>query len=103
MCPAPPCELYVERETRRQFLLPLEVAACESVQLDHAKGAASAAAPLAFRGKPIAWAVTQQTRSVVEKNAFGADEIEERPGRKLNLIWYGGMPYQKEAFYKMAF
>ncbi len=61
------------------------------------------AAPLLFRGLPIAWAVSRQTRSVVEKNAFGADEIAERPGRKLNLIWYGGTPYQKEAFYKMAF
>ena len=48
------------------------------------------AAPLLFRGLPIAWTVSRQTRSVVEKNAFGADETEERPGRKLNLIWYGG-------------
>lgn len=61
------------------------------------------AVPLLFRGIAISWAVSRQTRSVVEKNAFGADEIEERPGRKLNLIWYGGTPYQKEAFYKMAF
>ena len=62
-----------------------------------------AAAPLLFRGLPIAWAVSQETRRMVEKNAFGADEIAGRPGRKLNLIWYGGTPYQKEAFYKMAF
>lgn len=61
------------------------------------------AVPLLFRGIAISWAVSRQTRSVVERNAFGGDEIEERPGRKLNLIWYGGTPYQKEAFYKMAF
>ena len=82
-----------------------EKTACVPLPLDGIGAAepGEAAAPLLFRGLPIAWAVSQETRRVVEKNAFGADEIAERPGRKLNLIWYGGKPYQKEAFYKMAF
>ena len=62
-----------------------------------------AAAPLLFRGLPIAWAVLQETRRVVEKNALGPDTISERPGRKNNLIAYNGQTYQKEKFYKAMF
>lgn len=61
------------------------------------------AAPLLFRGQPIAWTASQESRRVVEKNAFGGDEIEERPGRKFNLIDYNGQTYRKEQFYAMAF
>ncbi len=60
-------------------------------------------APLLFRGLPIAWAVSQETRRVVEKNALGPDTIRERPGRKNNLIAYNGQTYQKEQFYKAMF
>lgn len=63
----------------------------------------SAAAPLLFRGLPICWEVSQQTRRAVEKNAFGPDTITERPGRKTNLIVYNGQTYQKESFYKAVF
>lgn len=56
-----------------------------------------------FRGQPISWAATQQTRQVAEKNAFGPDHISERPGRKRNFIVYGGQPYTREAFYKAMF
>ena len=63
----------------------------------------SAAPPLLFRGAPICWAVSRQTRRVVEKNAFGPDTISERPGRKNNLIVYNGQTYQKEQFYKAVF
>lgn len=101
MCPAPPCRLHGGAGTEER--VPLDNVVSESgTGMPWAEGERPAA-PLLFRGLPIAWAVTQETRCVVEKNAFGADEIEEHPGRKLNLIWYGGTPYQKEAFYKMAF
>ena len=63
----------------------------------------SAAPSLLFRGAPICWAVSQQTRRVVEKNAFGPDTISERPGRKSNLIAYNGQTYQKERFYQAVF
>ena len=63
----------------------------------------SAAPSLLFRGLPICWEVSQQTRRVVEKNAFGPDTISERPGRKSNLIVYNGQTYQKEQFYKAVF
>lgn len=76
MCPAPPYEPYAECKESRQLFLPLEVVACESVQLDHAEGAA-AAAPLTFRGKPIAWTVVPTTKRIVLPNAFGENEIEE--------------------------
>lgn len=62
-----------------------------------------AAAPLLFRGQPISWATTQQTRQVAEKNAFGPDTISERPGRKRHLIEYGGQPYAREDFYRAMF
>ena len=65
--------------------------------------AESAAAPLLFRGLPIAWAASQESRRVVEKNAVGADTISERPGRKVNLIGYNGQTYQKEQFYSAMF
>lgn len=59
--------------------------------------------PLTFRGEPIAWQTIQQTRTVVTENPFGEDEISERPGRREQLIIYGGSQHKKEAFYKMAF
>ena len=104
--------------------VPLPLATCERVPLHQAEkngipldnvvfdsGAAppreaegeSAAAPLLFRGAPICWAVSQQTRRVVEKNAVGPDTISERPGRKVNLIAYNGQTYQKERFYQAVF
>lgn len=60
-------------------------------------------APLLFRGLPIAWAVSQETRRVVEQNALGPDTISERPWRKNNLIAYNGQTYPKEQFYKAMF
>lgn len=95
--------------------VPLPLAACEGVPLHHEEKvpldnvvsksgeAESAAAPLLFRGAPICWAVSQQTRRVVEKNAVGPDTISERPGRKVNLIAYNGQTYQKERFYQAVF
>ncbi len=93
--------------------VPLPLAACEGVPLDNVvsgngtappgEGESAAAPPLLFRGAPICWAVSQQTRRVVEKNAFGPDTISERPGRKSNLIVYNGQTYQKEQFYKAVF
>ena len=68
-----------------------------------AESESTAAPPLLFRGAPICWAVSQQTRRVVEKNAFGPDTISERPGRKVNLIAYDGQTYQKERFYQAMF
>ena len=62
-----------------------------------------AAAPLLFRGLPIAWAVCQESRRAVEENAFGPDNIGERPGRKKNLMEYGGQPYTREEFYRAVF
>lgn len=63
----------------------------------------SAAAPLLFRGLPIVWATSQESRRVVEESAVGADTISERPGRKVNLIDYNGQTYQKEQFYSAMF
>ena len=96
--------------------VPLPLAACEGVPLHReekvpldnvvsksGEGESAAAPPLLFRGAPICWEVSQQTRRVVEKNAFGPDTISERPGRKSNLIVYNGQTYQKEQFYKAVF
>ena len=95
--------------------VPLPLAACERVPLHREEKVPldnvvsksgegeSAAAPLLFRGAPICWAVSQQARRVVEKNAVGPDTISERPGRKVNLIAYNGQTYQKEQFYRAAF
>lgn len=101
MCSAPPCRLHGGAETEEQ--VPLDNVVSGSGTGTPCAGGERPAAPLLFRGLPIAWAVSQETRCEMEKNAFGADEIEEHPGRKLNLIWYGGKPYQKEAFYRVIF
>lgn len=63
----------------------------------------AAAEPLTFRGQPIAWMVRQESRRVVEENAFGPDLIGQRPGRKKNLIAYGGKQYEREGFYMDLF
>lgn len=95
-----------EKEKTVSVPLPLEKIECAPlpfVGAGEAESEGTAAAPLLFRGLPICWAVTQQTRRVVEKNAFGPDTTSERPGRKNNFIEYGGKLYQKEVFYQMAF
>lgn len=68
-----------------------------------AKGAASAAAPTTFRGKPISWQVEREMKPVTTHNVFGEDNREERPGRKTNRILYEGQLYTKEGFYKAVF
>lgn len=87
----------------REECVPLQQIVSGSGIAPPGEGATSAATPLLFRGAPICWAVSQQTRRVVEKNAFGPDTISERPGRKSNLIVYNGQTYQKEQFYKAVF
>ena len=94
-------------EKEKTASLPLDTGEC--VPLHHVGAgqgpgeAESAAAPLLFRGLPIVWTATRQTRRVAERNAVGPDTISERPGRKVNLIGYNGQTYQKEQFYRMAF
>ena len=83
--------------------VPLHNVASGSGTASPGEGESAAAPPLLFRGLPICWAVSQQTRRVVEKNAFGPDTISERPGRKNNLIVYNGQTCQKEQFYKAVF
>ena len=94
-----------EKEKPASVPLPLDKKEC--VPLLHGgageAGGESAAAPRLFRGAPICWAVSQQARRVVEKNAVGPDTISERPGRKVNLIAYNGQTYQKERFYQAVF
>lgn len=101
-------------KTETTASVPLPLDEIENVPLLHdgagqepgeaeSESTTSAAPPLLFRGLPICWAVSQQTRQVVEKNAFGPDTISERPGRKFNFIEYGGKLYQKEEFYQAAF
>lgn len=83
--------------------VPLQKIVSGSGTAPPGEGESAAARPLLFRGLSICWAVSQQTRRVVEKNAFGPDTISERPGRKSNLIVYNGQTYQKEQFYKAVF
>ena len=83
--------------------VPLQKIVSGSGTAPPGEGESAAAPPLLFRGAPICWEVSQQTRRVVEKNAFGPDTISERPGRKSNLIVYNGQTYQKEQFYKAVF
>ena len=67
------------------------------------EGAASAAAPLLFRGKPIAWVDVPKTKSVIVPNAIGEDGTEERITGKQHLISYGGKRYQREEFLTAMF
>lgn len=101
MCSAPPCKLYGGAETEEQ--VPLDNVVSGSGTGTPCVGGERPAAPLLFRGLPIAWAVLQETHRVVEKNALGPDTISERLGRKNNLIAYNGQTYQKEQFYKAMF
>lgn len=77
--------------------LPLERAEHE------AEGAATAAAPLLFRGRPIAWVDVPKTKSVIVPNAIGEDGTEERITGKQHLISYGGKRYQREEFLTAMF
>lgn len=63
----------------------------------------TAAAPLTFRGRPIAWGVSQEMKTIVTPCAFGEDMEEQRPGRKKNYILYDGKQYTKEGFYRAMF
>ena len=63
----------------------------------------TAAAPLTFRGQPIAWGVSQEMKTIVTPCAFGEEMEEQRPGRKSNYILYAGKQYTKEGFYKAMF
>lgn len=85
-------------EKESAALVPLPLDGIGAARPDEA-----VAPPLLFRGAPIYWEVSQQTRRVVEKNAFGPDTISERPGQKSNLIVYNGQTCQKEQFYKAVF
>ena len=67
------------------------------------EGAASAAAPLLFRGKPIAWVDVPKTKSVIVPNAIGEDGTEERITGKQHLISYEGKRYQREEFLTAMF
>lgn len=101
MCSAPPCRLHGGAETEEQ--VPLDnVVFGSGTGMPWAEGERPATS-LLFRGLPIVWAVSQETRRAVEKNALGPDTISERPGRKNNLIAYNGQTYQKEQFYKAMF
>lgn len=66
------------------------------------EGAASAA-PLLFRGRPIAWVDVPKTKSVIVPNAIGEDGTEERITGKQHLISYGGKRYQREEFLTAMF
>ena len=95
-------------EKEKTAFVPLPLEKIERVPLPfvgagEADSESAAAPPLLFRGLPICWGVTQQTRQVVEKNAFGPDTTSEWPGRKVNLIVYNGQTYQKEQFYQAVF
>ena len=84
---------------------PLDTKAC--VPLHHvgageAEGE-SAAAPLLFRGRPIAWVDVPKTKSVIVPNAIGEDGTEERITGKQHLISYGGKRYQREEFLTAMF
>ena len=83
--------------------VPLQQIVSGSGTAPPGEGESAAAPSLLFRGAPICWAVSRQTRRVVEKNAVGPDTVSERPGRKVNLIAYNGQTYQKEQFYQAVF
>ena len=100
MCSAPPCKLHGGAETGEKVPLGNVVSGRGAGPPGEGE---SAAPPLLFRGAPICWEVSQQTRRVVEKNAVGPDTISDRPGRKVNLIAYNGQTYQKERFYQAVF
>lgn len=67
------------------------------------EGAASAAAPPLFRGKPIAWVDVPTKKTVVLPNAIGEDSTEERITGKQHRISYGGKLYQREEFLTAMF
>lgn len=69
MLPCDPRGPIVKYEATEQVPLPLE----------EDKSASTAAAPLSFRGKPIAWVVVPTVKKIVLPNAFGEDEVEEDP------------------------
>ena len=85
------------------------LAECECVPLQdivagqEAKSAATAAAPLLFRGKPIAWVEVPQKETIRHENAFGDDYIEERQSGVRHLITYENRNYTREEFLKFAF
>ena len=68
-----------------------------------AEGAATAAAPLLFRGRPIAWVDVPKTKSMIVPNAIGEDGTEERITGKQHLISYEGKRYQREEFLTAMF
>lgn len=86
--------------------LPLDGEGCVPLHRAEAgepEGAATAAAPLLFRGRPIAWVDVPKTKSVIVPNAIGEDGTEERITGKQHLISYEGKRYQREEFLTAMF
>ena len=60
-----------------------------------------AAAPLFFRGEPIAWEVVTTKKTKIIEGAFSDDEIE-REGKQ-HFIQYRGQQYRRDGFMKAVF
>lgn len=75
----------------------------DGVPLPLERSERTAAEQSLFRGEPIEWLTVPTTKTVVTGNAFGDDEISERPSRREQWILFCSNRYKKEDFYKMAF
>ena len=88
------------------ILYPLDGKECvplHRAEMGQDEGAASAAAPLLFRGRPIAWVDVPKAKTVIVPNAIGEDGTEERITGKQHRISYGGKLYQREEFLTAMF